>query len=98
LTHRLNDPRNAATCLEGLAWIAGARHNPQLAVTLMAAAESLGLAVGTGSTVVFPALLGHHEDCERRAREALGEEGFETARQKGRSLDFDEAVAYGLGG
>ena len=63
-----------------------------------AAAESLGLAVGTGSTVVFPALLGHHEDCERRAREALGEEEFETARQKGRSLDFDEAVAYGLGG
>jgi predicted ATPase len=98
LTHRLNDPRNAATCLEGLAWIAGVRHNPQLAVTLMAVAESLGLAVGTGSTVVFPALLGHHRDCERHAREALGEEGFETARQKGRSLDFDEAVAYALGG
>ncbi len=98
LTHRLNDPRNVATCLEGLAWIAGVRHNPQLAVTLMAAAESLGVAVGTGSTVVFPALLGHHEDCERRAREALSKEEFEAARQKGRSLDFDEAVAYGLGG
>jgi non-specific serine/threonine protein kinase len=97
LTHRLNDPRNVATCLEGLAWIAGVRHNPQLAVTLMAAAESLGLAVGSGSTVVFPALLGHHEDCERRAQEALSKEEFETARRKGRSLDFDEAVAYALG-
>jgi predicted ATPase len=98
LAHRLNDPRNVATCLEGLAWIAGVRHNPQFAVTLMAAAESLGLAAGSGSTVVFPALLGHHEDCERSAREALSEEQFETADLKGRSLDFDEAVAYALGG
>jgi predicted ATPase len=97
LTHRINDPRNAANCVEGLAWIAGARNNPQLAVALMAAAESLCLAAGSGSTVVFPALLAHHQDCERHAREALGEEEFETAHQRGRSLDFDEAVAYALG-
>jgi non-specific serine/threonine protein kinase len=98
LTHRINDPRNAANCVEGLAWIAGVRHNPQLAAALLAAAESLCLAAGSGSTVVFPALLAHHEDCERRAREALGKREFETARQKGRSFDFDEAVAYALGG
>jgi hypothetical protein len=38
-----------------------------------------------------------HDECERRAREALGDNEFEAAWQEGCSLQFDEAVAFALG-
>lgn len=91
----VNDPRNAAACLEALAWVAGDQHNPRRAVVLMAAAERLGHAIGS-SAAVLPHLTVFHEECERRAREALDAPDFDAAREKGRSLRFDDAVAYAL--
>jgi non-specific serine/threonine protein kinase len=38
-----------------------------------------------------------HDECERRARDALGDNEFGAARQEGCSLDFDESVAFALG-
>jgi hypothetical protein len=38
-----------------------------------------------------------HEECERRAREALGDKEFDAAFREGNAMDFDEAVAYALG-
>jgi non-specific serine/threonine protein kinase len=96
LTPRVNDPRQAAACLEALAWIAGAKHNPRRAVVLMAAAEALARTVGA-SAVVLPHLQVFHEECESRAREPLDAEAFEAARQEGRSLGIDDAVAYAIG-
>jgi serine/threonine-protein kinase PknK len=95
LTHRVNDPRQAAACLQGLAWIAGAKHNSRRAVVLTAAARALGNTVGA-SAVMLPHLGVFHDECERSAREALGAEEFEAARQQGYSLSFDEAVAQAL--
>jgi predicted ATPase len=37
-----------------------------------------------------------HEECERRAREALGDAGYEAAFKRGTALPLDEAVAYAL--
>jgi serine/threonine-protein kinase PknK len=96
LSQLVNDPRNGAACLEGLAWLAGDQRNPRRAVVLMAAAERLGHAIGS-SAVALPHLTVFHEECERRAREALDTEEFDAARETGRSLRFDDAVAYALG-
>jgi len=93
LAQELNDRRTAASCIEALAWIAGDADQPQRAVTMMAAAEALGQAVRS-SVVVFPKLLEHEADCERRARDALTAEEYESARRKGSSMGLTEAVAY----
>jgi non-specific serine/threonine protein kinase len=69
--------------------------NPRLAVVLMGAAEILGHAVGS-SAIAFPHLTVCHEECERRAREALGAKEFDAAREGGCTLRFDDAVAYAL--
>jgi non-specific serine/threonine protein kinase len=67
---------------------------------LMAAAERLRHAIGS-SAVVLPQGLPHltvfHEECERRTRKALDAEQFGAAREKGRSLRADDAIAYALG-
>jgi predicted ATPase len=96
LTYVVDDPRQAAASLEGLAWIAAESTDFRRAAVLTGAAETLGKAVGA-STVVLPHLLGFHLEAERRAREGLGAEEFEAARQEGCSFGFDDAVTYALG-
>lgn len=96
MTQLVDDPRQAAASLEGLAWIAAEKGDSRRAVVMMAAAETLVRAVGT-STVFLPHLLVFHEECERRTREALGAKEFEAARQEGRSFSFDNAITYALG-
>lgn len=95
LAQQLNDRRTAASCIAALAWISGDTAEPRRAVVMMAAADALGQAVHS-SVVVFPKLLEHEADCERQARDALGAEGYESARRKGSSMGFSEAVAYAL--
>lgn len=95
LARELNDRRTTASCIEALAWIAGDADEPERAVVMMAAAESLGRAVRS-SVVVFPKLLEHDAECERNARNALSAEEYETARRTGSSMSFGEAVAYAL--
>ena len=96
LSQLVNDPRNAAACLEALAWVAGDEHDPRRAVTLMAAAERLGHTIGI-SAGGLPILTVFHEECERRAREALNTEEFDAAREEGHSMRLDDAIAYALG-
>ena len=96
LSRRVNDPRNAAACLEAMAWVARAKNNPYRAIVLLAAAETLGQAIGV-VPAVLPELADFHDDCERRAREALDAKDFENARQAGNQMDFDAAVVYALG-
>jgi predicted ATPase len=95
VTHLVDDPRQAAASLEGLAWIAGEKLDARRATVLMAAAEAVGRTVGA-STVVLPHLVVFHESCERSARGALDAEEFEAAHLEGYSLSFDEAVTYAI--
>jgi non-specific serine/threonine protein kinase len=92
----VEDPRQAAASLEGLAWIAAEKGDPRRAAVLMAAAEALGRMAGAPA-VALPHLLVFHEECELRAREALGTKQFEAACQQGRSFNLDDAIAYALG-
>jgi non-specific serine/threonine protein kinase len=96
LTYVVDDPRQAAACLEGLAWIAAEKADYRRAAVLMGAAQTLGSAVGA-STVVLPHLLDFHLECDHRTREGLDSDDFEAARQEGCSFGFDEAITYGLG-
>jgi non-specific serine/threonine protein kinase len=95
LSHLIEDPRNGAACLEALAWIAEADNDPRRATALMACAQALGNSVGV-PPAVLPELAVFHEQCEYRAREALGAEAFSTAHRQGLAMDFDNAVAYAL--
>jgi len=95
LSHLIDDPRNGAACLEALAWIAGAKNDQRRAVLLMASAEALGNSVGV-PPAVLPDLAVFHEQCDRCARDALGEEAFAIAHRQGFAMDFDDAAAYAL--
>ena len=96
ITQLVDDPRQAAASLEGLAWIAQQKHDPRRAAVLMAAAEALGRTVGAYG-VVLPRLGLFHERCDSARREALGAKEFEAAYQDGRALSFNETVAYAVG-
>ena len=91
----INDQRNAAGCLEGLAWIAAQENNPRAAAVMMGAADTLAQAIGSVA-IPLPRLHDFHAECECRAREALGDEEFTAAREQGSTMTFDEAAAYAL--
>jgi non-specific serine/threonine protein kinase len=96
LTYVVDDPRQAAACMEGLAWIAAEKAEFRRAAVYMAAAETLGSAVGA-SSVVLPHLHGFHDECEHRVRGGLDPHELEAAQSEGRSFTFEEAVTYALG-
>ncbi len=62
----------------------------------LGAAEVLFTA--TGSPIeTFQPLVAYHEQCVRRAREALGDNAFDAARQRGVAMNTEEVIAYALG-
>ncbi|MGV0044919.1 protein kinase domain-containing protein [Mycobacterium colombiense] len=95
LAHQIDDPRNAAACLEAMGWIAGAKNDPRRAAVLMGAAEALMHGVGA-SPAVLPDLAVFHEECVQRTLETLGAQDYSAVREEGAGLDFDAAVAYVL--
>jgi tetratricopeptide (TPR) repeat protein len=97
LAHRIQDLRMTALFLEALSWVVRANGQPRLAVMLASAAREWSRAVGS-PLVGFADFSTHHSECERRAREALGDQEFDDARREGAELSPDEAVAYALGG
>ncbi|MFC9763587.1 protein kinase [Rhodococcus jostii] len=96
IDRRVNDRLSASVCLQALAWIAAEEQNMERAVVLMGAADVFTRSVGS-STVLVPGLSVYQDECERRTREAMGEQAFAAARRKGTALGFDAAVAYALG-
>ncbi|MGW4533673.1 protein kinase domain-containing protein [Nocardia sp. NPDC004340] len=95
LARRAADPLVAAACTETLAWVTTAQHPDRRAAVLMGAADTL-VSVAGSSAFVFPVLLVHREDCERRTREVLGARVFEAGRREGAAMTFDSAVAFAL--
>ncbi|MGW0173960.1 protein kinase domain-containing protein [Rhodococcus sp. NPDC003322] len=96
LIRQRKDPLLAAQCLEALAWITVDAGSARRAAVLLGAAQVLGQTAGT-STVMVPHLLVHHDEYERTARRALGQQAFQAAHREGGSLDLDAAIAYALG-
>jgi DNA-binding NarL/FixJ family response regulator len=92
----LRDDRMGTTfCLEALAWIAASRHQYERAAVLLGAATGLLQSIGTTLDSHQP-MAGHHRDCERQARQALGEAAFHSAYHRGLELPAADAVAYAL--
>jgi non-specific serine/threonine protein kinase len=83
-------------CLEAMAWTADIPAGAERAAVLMGAAQGLW-PTGTSVTTVFHNLARFHEECERTARESLGDRRFDAARRQGEAMDMDTAVAYALG-
>src|SRR5215831_13118285 len=92
---RRNDRIGSTFCLEALAWIAASRRQYERAAVLLGAAigplQSMGAALDGNQHVA-----GYHRDCERQARQALGEAAFQAAYHRGLELPADDAVAYAL--
>ena len=91
----LYDPIGSAHNFEALAWIAGFLGMQfERAAVLVGAA---GLRRSTGATLDgFQPMAEHQRDCERQARETLGETTFRAAYDRGLQLPAEDAVAYAL--
>ncbi|MFG1783775.1 ATP-binding protein [Rhodococcus oryzae] len=96
LIRQINDPVMSGWCLESFAWIAIREDEPTRAAVLMSAAEALARTAGSAS-VTIPYLLGHHDECERLTRDALGDRAYNEAIRTGAAMSRGEAVAYALG-
>ncbi|MFD1814956.1 ATP-binding protein [Rhodococcus gannanensis] len=96
LARVVDDPLGASSCIEVLAWIAAADGRYRRAAVLMGAAQTRSQAVGS-PTVLVPNVLVHHEEAEKRTRDALADSVFESAFRQGRNLSGEEAFAYALG-
>jgi predicted ATPase/DNA-binding CsgD family transcriptional regulator len=92
----IDDLRSAAQCLAALAWIAGGEGDPRRAATLLGAAEALARDVDS-PVVALPNLLASHQECERNARQVLGDQGFLAAFRHGAAWTTEKVTAYALG-
>ncbi len=98
LRDRLNHRMGAAYCLEVLAWIAASGRQYERAAVLLGAAAtgaSLLRSLGTPLDSNQP-MAGFQRDCERQARQALGETAFQAAYDRGLQLPAEDALAYAL--
>ncbi|WP_164903752.1 ATP-binding protein [Nonomuraea polychroma] len=91
----VNDHWGLAKALEVLAWTAEARHAHERAARLLGAAEALWQEIGFAPTLL-PYHTHSHQDCERGARQALGQRAFAAAFRRGAELDLHTAVAYAI--
>jgi predicted ATPase len=96
LSEQMGDRANVAYCLEGLAVVANARGEAQRSGRLIGAAEGLHEAVGVPVYVYYEPHRSMYERAVAAVRSGVGEEAFEEARQRGREMTFEEAVAYAL--
>jgi predicted ATPase/DNA-binding CsgD family transcriptional regulator len=92
LKSQLSDTYGAALCLDVLAWISAHHGRAELAATLLGAVATLSRTMGAPAAT-YPGLLEHHQECERRTREALDETAFQAAFGRGERLTIEEAAA-----
>jgi predicted ATPase/DNA-binding NarL/FixJ family response regulator len=91
----LNERMGSTWCVEVLAWIAASGRQYQRSAVLLGAATGLCQSMGT-SLDGFEHLVGYQRDCERQARQALGETAFQAAYRHGLGLPAEDAVACAL--
>jgi predicted ATPase/DNA-binding NarL/FixJ family response regulator len=95
LREGLNDQMGHAHCVEALAWIAASGRRYERAAVLLGAAASL-LQSMSMTLDGNQHLTAYHRDCERQARQALGEQAFLAAYTRGLELPAEDALAYAL--
>jgi non-specific serine/threonine protein kinase len=91
LGHRMG----TAFSVEVLAWIAASQQQYERAAVLLGVATGLLQSMGTTLDGHQP-MAGHHRDCERQARQVLGEAAFRSAFQRGLDLPAGDALGYAL--
>ena len=98
LREDLKQRMGAAYCMEALAWIAASgRRYERAAVLLGAAAAATNLLRSQGTTLDSnQPMAGFQRDCERQARQALGQMAFQDAYHRGLQLPAEDALAYAL--
>jgi DNA-binding NarL/FixJ family response regulator len=82
-------------CVEALAWIAASRRQYDRAAVLLGVGTVVLQSMGTTEDG-NPYVAGHHQDCERQARQALGQAAFQAAYRRGLQLPSRDALAYAL--
>ncbi|WP_063057626.1 protein kinase domain-containing protein [Nocardia sienata] len=82
-------------CLEASSWVACHRREAERAAVLMGAARHLWPAGGSRGRV-FDTLSHFHEECEESARKTLGDQKFDAAFERGRTMSAATARAYAL--
>ena len=92
---RRDDRMGTTFSVEALAWIAASRRQYERAAVLLGAAAGLLRSMGTTLDGYQP-LAGYQRDCERQARQALGEAAFQAACHRGLDLPAADALAYAL--
>ena len=92
---RRDDRMGTTFSVEALAWIAASQRQHERAAVLLGAAAGLLRSMGTTLDGYQP-LAGFQRDCERQARQALGEAAFRAAWHRGLDLPTEDAVAYAL--
>ena len=91
----LNERMGCAWCVEVLAWIAASGRKYERAAVVLGAAAGLLQSIST-TLDGYQHLVGHQKDCERQARQALGETAFEAAYHRGLELHAADVLAYAL--
>ena len=93
LNSELGEKWLSADCLDGLARVASVQGSPVRAARLWGAAKALSEGIGALAAPLDQTAYDRHVAA---ARAQLDEAGFDTAWAEGRSLTFEEAVAYAL--
>lgn len=93
LCRELGDRLTASESLEGLACTAGAEGDTERAARLIGAAEALHEAAGYQPAPRDRSL---REPYLAAARAQVDEAAWSAAREKGRSMEFEDAVVYAL--
>jgi non-specific serine/threonine protein kinase len=76
--------------------VAGEREEAERSARLSGAAEGLLEAVGAAVYNYYQPDRSLYQRTVSATRSRLGEEAFEEARERGREMDFEQAVAYAL--
>jgi DNA-binding CsgD family transcriptional regulator len=88
---------NLAQLVEMLAWITADAGQPQDAARLLGAADQVWRTYGLQNLLQAGFYRAPHQECEARARSALGDAAFATSFGRGSTMAIDEIVADALG-
>jgi len=96
LSRQVGDRISLAQYLEALAVLASSQGEAERAALLLGAAEGLLQEVGAPGYNFYDTNPSVREHFAVEARTVLGDEAFEEAQERGREMDFEQAVEYAL--
>jgi hypothetical protein len=94
----VGNPTRLTYYLETYALVLGAGGDHLRAARLLGASEAVRKAAGVPRYIYLAAPNGLYDRTVAALREALGDEDFETARSRGRTMSPHQAVSYAVDG